>query len=440
MNPFNRILIQFSISLLALLGLPCQAQLDPPKRIALLIGNWDYDLNGKFDPKPSGDYVADLKNPCSDSDLVKRQLAKFEFEIHDYCNVDRATFNTRVADFANGLSNLPKGSIVFIFYSGHGMQYHGHAFTVPVLFRMDHAAFKKDGDLAQFKLLQKNANSVVEMLQKLPDDKNVALVVALDKCRDVPVDERVTYSEAVSIRTGPNTLIQYATTAGDKAPDNDGKGHSAYALVLAEELSKGGDIGDIMAAVGIRVWRLYDSGKRDTYAETNVGPAFSALKFSPLKVDMSAATPKAAATVSRKRQMVRDRYDGVTLDIFWCEGDGEKERYAFAMSLAHDIALRASEMGVGRVMVKPLSENVNNNDGYNVHRNIMRYDHAYPLERAMLFKIASAYPAGNFLPQRGVGVNGRATKNYVSAFVCGRLAEPINVAALERTGVQPVRH
>jgi hypothetical protein len=430
--PLKRILALVCIAVSMLLAFPCQAQSGPPKRVALLIGNWDYDQNGKFDPTPSGDYIADLKNPCSDSDLVKSQLAKFGFEIHDYCNVDQATFNARVADFASSLSDLPKGSIVFLFYSGHGMQYHGHAFTVPVLFRMDHAAFRKDDDLEQFKLLQKNANNVAEMLQKLPDDKNVALVVALDKCRDVPVDEKVTYSEAVSIRTGPNTLIQYATTAGDRTPDNDGKGHSAYALVLADELSKGGDIGDIMAAVGIRVWRLYDSGKRDTYAETNVGPAFSALKFNPLKTGMSAAPRNVAATVSRKRLMVRDRYDGVTLDIFWCEGDGEQARYAFATSLARDIAMRARELGVGRVMVKPLSQDMNNNNGYNVHRNIMRYDQAYPLEREMLFKIASAYPVGNFLPQRGVGVNGQATQNYVSAFVCGRLADGrADVAALE---------
>jgi len=422
-NPLKRALVLPYLFVSMLLAFPCQAQSGPPKRVALLIGNWDYDLNGKFDSRPSGDYIADLKNPCSDSDLVKNQLARFGFDIHDYCNVDRDTFNARVADFANSLSDLPKGSIVFLFYSGHGMQYHGHAFTVPVLFRMDHAAFKNDGDLKQFKLLQKNANNVADMLQKLPDDKNVALVVALDKCRDVPVDEKVTYSEAVSIRTGPNTLIQYATTAGDRTSDNDGKGHSAYALVLADELSKGGDIGDIMAAVGIRVWRLYDSGKRDTYAETNVGPAFSALKFNPLKAGMLAAPRDVAVTVSRKRQMVRDRYDGVTLDIFWCEGDGEQSRYAFATSLARDIATRASEFGVGRVMVKPLSQDTNSNNGYNVHRNIMRYDQDYPLEREMLFKIASAYPAGNFLPQRGVGVNGLATRNYVSAFVCGRLAE-----------------
>ena len=406
------------------------AQDSTPRRIALLIGNGDYNLNNKFDPEPIGNYVPDLRNPCRDTELIKRQLEKYGFEIFDYCNVDQKTFDTRSDSFSAGLTKLPKGSIVFVYYSGHGMQFHGRMFTVPVLFEMDPKAVNAFSDEEQFKFFSRNANDVGDLLEKLTDDKNVALIVAFDNCRDNPVNEKVAYNEAVSIRTAPNTLIQYATTPGDRAPDGDGsKGrNSAYAIVLGEELAKGGDIGDIMAQVSNRIWKIYDSGKRDTYAETNIGPAFAALTYTPLKVGDAgpprkspAETPPAPLT--RKKKLIRDVYDGVTLDIIWCEGEGEEERFSFASEMARKISEDSQKLGVGRIMLKPLSEDRNANDGYNVHRNLMRYDVKFPAEKVMLDMIAMdiRFRRGNFLTQRGVGVGGQPTPNYVSAFICGRL-------------------
>ena len=52
MHPLKRVLALLCIPVSLLLAFPCQAQSGPPKRVALLIGNWDYDQNGKFDPTP----------------------------------------------------------------------------------------------------------------------------------------------------------------------------------------------------------------------------------------------------------------------------------------------------------------------------------------------------------------------------------------------------
>lgn len=423
--------ILFCLVGLAAIASTVMAQDSTPRRIALLIGNEDYNLNHRFDPEPSENYVSDLRNPCRDTELIKHQLAKYGFEIFDYCNVDRKTFDERRDSFSANLAKLPKGSIVFVYYSGHGIQFHGRMFTVPVLFQIDHEAVNAFQDKEQFKFFSRNANDVGDLLEKLTHDKNVALIVAFDNCRDNPVDEKVAYNEAVSIRTAPNTLIQYATTPGDRTPDSDGsKGkNSAYAVVLSEELAKGGDIGDIMGKVGIRIWQIYDRGKRDTYAETNIGPAFAALKYTPLKVGDAgpgltpnrSPVPTISAPMIRKNKVIRNVYDGVSLDIIWCEGEGEEERFRFASMLARDISTRAHELGVGRIQLKPLSENKNAHGGYNVHRNLMRYDVEFPDEKSMLVKIAKAFPQGNFLPQRGVGVGGKPTPNYVSAFICGRL-------------------
>ena len=48
----------------------------------------------------------------------------------------------------------------------------------------------------------------------------------------------------------------------------------------------------------------------------------------------------------------------------------------------------------------------------------MRYDPVERKERTLLENMAAQFPDLALLPQRGVGVDGKPTKNYVSAFVC----------------------
>jgi hypothetical protein len=409
-----RLIFNLCLSILLLiLTTALQAQVVLPKRLALLIGNWDYNLNGSFDPTPSKNFVSDLRNPC-------RELIKFKFEIHDFCNLDKESFDRKVDAFAALQNKLPKKSIVFVYYAGHGLQHNGHEFAVPVMFQLNPEILKNANAEEQFKIFNKNANTISGMIQKLTDDPNIALVVALDKCRDGPLNASTAYNDAVSIRTGPNTLIQYATTAGDKTPDGVGR-NSEYALVLSSALSKGGDIGVVMARVNNELWIRYRGGNRDTYADTHAGPAFISLKYLPLDENVKQATP--APTTSpkpdRAYKMVRNIYDGVSLDMIWCEGEEADENFKLAASLAKKIASRAKELGVGRVQLKPLTVAKNLHDGYNVHRNLLRYDASLPSERELLVKIASEFPEANFLPQRGVGVAGKPTKNYVSAFICG---------------------
>ena len=72
---------------------------------------------------------------------------------------------------------------------------------------------------------------------------------------------------------------------------------------------------------------------------------------------------------------------------------------------------------------------VNGQHGYRVHMNIMRYDvptasqpsaliEALAKERPALFSLADRFQDAHFLPQPGVGVGGRPTVNYISAFLC----------------------
>lgn len=449
---------------------PVLAQSERAHRVALLIGNWDYNMNRKFDNERSDPFVSDLSNPCRDIERLRPLLERNRFKIHEYCNNDRTAFERNIDEFSNSTKELPKGSIVFVYYAGHGIQYLGQAFALPVLIRFDRNTIEQKHTKERLKFFKDNANSIARLLERLNDDDNIALVVALDNCRNSPfgedseerVDDEVVYNNAVSIRTRPNTLIQYATTAGERAGDSspDNPGNSPYAEVLSQEIAKGGDIGDIMSRVDVEIYKRYNSGKLDAYTETNAGPAFSALKHTPERAfdpiteaepSLRVAAPEAAvATVAnapapsarsapaalptglpstaaamrlRQKKVVRNIYDGTSLDIIWCEGPGEEDRFHFANWVAQDIASRAREFAIGRIQIKPLSQHKNENGRYNVSRNLMRYDIEYPDERKVLRRIAAAYPQGHFLPQRGIGVGGRPTQNYVSAFICERSAE-----------------
>ncbi|SDY23069.1 Uncharacterized protein, contains caspase domain [Lysobacter sp. yr284] len=478
MTPLRPLWIALA-SLACLCAAPCAlAQDAQPRRVALLVGNWDYNGNSQFDDGPSEPFASDLSNPCRDIERLRPVLEYNRFQVHEYCNNDRNKFEASVDAFSRATADLPKGSIVFVYYAGHGIQYLGQAFALPVLIKFDLQTLQQKHTKERLKFFKDNANSIARLLDRLNSDDGIALVVALDNCRNSPfeesaderVDDEAVYNNAVSIRTRPNTLIQYATTAGDRAGDRDpdDSGNSPYAMTLSRELAKGGDIGDVMSRVDVEIYKRYDSGKLDAYTESNAGPAFIALKhaperalaaFVPAAIDAGVAAaspaggapPAAAAAVRptaaaasaapamaeprsagaapvRRKQIVRNVYDGTSLDIIWCEGPGEEERYRFAAWIAGDLAARAKELGVGRIQVKPLAQDKNENGRYNVYRNLMRYDIEHPDERKVLRRIAAAYPQGHFLPQRGIGVGGKPTPNYVSAFVCERSATAVTGA------------
>lgn len=396
-----------------------------PRRIAILIGNWDYDLDKKFTDPTSAGYVSDLHNPCNDVTLIKRELDKAHFEIFDYCNVKQSEFTSRIQEFSTRLADLPKGSAVFVYYSGHGMQTAGRNFLIPVQFRWTPAEVNGMADSRQLEFFRTNANEVGALFRKLPDDPDIAVIVALDNCRDNPVEQKSAYNEAVSIRTPPNAVVFYATTAGDTTSDGgDGARNSDFARELAGQMATGRDLGDILSQTNIRIWQRFRAGRRDTYAELDTGPAFAAMRSLPLSVATPAAAPRPEApqtALPRKTVLVRNVYDGMSLDILWCEGPGEAARFAYARAFADALKGRAHEFKVGRIQLKPLSEDINDHGNYGVYRNLMRYDLVDPKEREVLMNIAQAFPDANFLLRRGIGVHGKPTPNYVSAFICGRV-------------------
>jgi len=419
----RRLSIVSLVGAIALGSSSVAAPAPPPVRIALLFGNSDYNMNGQIDSAPMGRFERDLPHTCQRVAAIKPKLAAAGFTVLDYCNLTHQQFEAAVDALKTKYPSMPRGSVVFVYYAGHGSQFYGNPFLLPVMFQ-EESGPDAASEKARLRYYRLNADELSYLFERLPGDPGVVAVVSLDNCRDDPTGDNGIYNNAVTIRSPNNAIVQYATSSGDTAPDDD-----SYATALVAELDARRDVRDIMARVNSRIYRQYMDGRRATIADTYPGAGITSLKPTPLGLPGGALPDGPNWTLTPSPTMAgpgapgeatfrREGTPGTKLDIFWCGGGPERQRYTYAKALAERIAARADEFGIGRLRIRFLSENKNFHQGFNVRNNLMRYDPKQPAERALLMKLSAAYPDGNFLPQPGKGHGGRDTAGYVSAFVC----------------------
>jgi hypothetical protein len=422
-------IIFYWLAALTLLLLAQPASAAPPApRVAFLVGNWDYDGNNQQTDAAVPNYLKDLTTPCKGTAQVEAQLKALDFAVSSYCNLTRSQFQDNFDAFSRGLAALPRGSIVFIYYAGHGAQYHGNVFSLPVAFDVDLAGLVQSPDAVRTKTLNTDANNISRILKSLPDSSTgIRVVLSIYACRDAPFPGEAAYNEDVMPEAGPNVLVQYSTTAGYQTPDE-----ITYADRLSQELAKGSDIATVITQVEGWYYREYDAGRRDSYPVMFTGAAFTSYKPEPLSLGVEHSAPQASSPIPMP--MGLDKNSKLTiqafiagrikLDFLWCQGEGGDQRFAQAMQIAQAVKERSKEFGVGRIRVLPLSVELNHHGNYNAYRNLMRYDAILPYEKPMLDKVARAFPDANFLPVRGVGVTRpgetkpKPTEYYVSAFLC----------------------
>ncbi|MDV6333065.1 caspase family protein [Asticcacaulis sp. 201] len=429
----------FLVSLVALTGTSTSAAV-APQRIALFISDWDYNLNRALDgpdEKGTGPFFDDLPISCRDDvplgglAAVRDQLQKFQFQITYVCNANQQGFADAFSKFAQTANALPPKSIVFIYYSGHGIQAYGNAFALPVRAakpQLDNAYNLRNGT-AQIAVASAIANDLQVSLAKIKQRADLAVVVVLDNCRNNPFKGSQAQldsgsNELVNIDTQKNVLIQYRTRPSEFSAAND-----AYSTILATELSRGGDIGAVMQAADDKLTSLYSAGALGDEPTLNGARLFSAsdgfyLTEAPPPTVLSSGKVRAKLMRASYWNLVPDpseRLKLVDMRVLWCQGPGEVERRVYAEQFANFLRLNAKDLDIKSVVVVPLSQALNDFGGYgHVRRNIMRYDNA--AEAAALTKIARAYPDGEFLPQKGKGKGGRPTHS-VSALVCGAAPE-----------------
>ena len=218
MKKSQRIIIPLIFLLFVFPALAFSGAVDPNKeyRVALVIGNSAYE-NAK------------LKNPVNDANDIATALTDLGFEVVLGTNLNRDQIKQKVAEFS---PMLKKADIGFFYFAGHGLQYNGENFLVPLAF-----------DIGQEKDIPYESLSTAQILNKMDKAGNGVNIVVLDACRNNPYKENFQSAsrglkqsqnrgikrsekagQGLSRINGPSgSFIAYATAPGNVAADGTGK-------------------------------------------------------------------------------------------------------------------------------------------------------------------------------------------------------------------------
>jgi formylglycine-generating enzyme required for sulfatase activity/uncharacterized caspase-like protein len=216
--------VQIKISLFFLPFLLSYTVLFSQKRIALIIGNAEYEGSAR------------LKNPVRDAELIASSLKNCKFQVILRNNLDLRNLVKAVDSFSRKIRQSPS-CIALFYYSGHGLQHNGENYIIPL-----HSALENniDPDL-EIKKECFQINEVLLAMQKAGAQMNI---IILDACRDDPMSPSLGRGMgekglAVMSSVSDNTFIIYSTAPGRVAEDGAGK-NSVFTQTLAKHILDSG--------------------------------------------------------------------------------------------------------------------------------------------------------------------------------------------------------
>jgi len=170
------------------------------KRLALVIGNSDYQYGGE------------LANPVNDARSMEQVLKAVGFDVIKYENLDQKMMRQAIDNFGNLLKNYDVG---LFFYAGHGVQAKGFNYLIPV-----------DAALASEEDVEYNCVRADRVLGKMEATANKTNIVIFDACRNNPFERSWTRSptgKGLAFMNAPTgSLIAYSTSPGNTASDGSG--------------------------------------------------------------------------------------------------------------------------------------------------------------------------------------------------------------------------
>jgi len=216
---FRILLVAFSLFFAGVVS--AQAE----KRVALLIGNGAYS---------SG---AQLINPRNDVEALRVALKGAGFDFIDaQADLNRASMVRALRNF----EEKAQGSdIAVVFYSGHGIEFNGQNYLIPVDAKLD-----SDRDIDDETL------SLDRVLRAIDGATKLKLVL-LDACRDNPFNNSMKRSLTRSVvsrglarvdAADANMLIAYAAAPGQLALDGDGRNSPFTSALVKHLLTPGLDV------------------------------------------------------------------------------------------------------------------------------------------------------------------------------------------------------
>jgi uncharacterized caspase-like protein len=198
------------------------------RRIALVIGNADYEHSGK------------LKNPANDAELMAKTLESLDFTVIKKLNATKTDMEKTIYEFSKRLGEY---NVALFYYAGHGIQVNGVNYLLPIDAVLD------DLIAAEFEAI--DVGTVVSQFERYPDNTNI---VILDACRNNPFKSFSRGGEAgfKAIPAPSGTIIAFATGEGATASDGYGE-NGLYTSKLVSEMKKPIRIEDVFINTRIKV-------------------------------------------------------------------------------------------------------------------------------------------------------------------------------------------
>ncbi|MCG8442132.1 MAG: caspase family protein, partial [Caulobacterales bacterium] len=165
---------------------------DPP-RFAFLVGNNNYR------------FVAPLANPVNDARLIAEELEAVGFEVFLHEDITRAEVEPALEAFGDALRAAPSPPFVVIYYAGHGVEYLGENYLIPV-----------DAKVRGADELREQSVNAAGLMKRLMDAPGLVRFVIFDACRDNPFPELDLGGGKGGLArmetSQPNIFIGYATS------------------------------------------------------------------------------------------------------------------------------------------------------------------------------------------------------------------------------------
>lgn len=201
MNTIKPLVRALLLLALAVLGQTALAQAATEKRMALLIGNSNYDS-------------APLSNPGNDVRDMGAALQAAGFETVQKEDLDAEGMKAAIRDFGERMKK-DRQAAGFVFFAGHGIQVNGRNFLLPV-----GRKYKSEQDVENFGL------DISFIMRRLEEASGRISVVILDACRNNPFynpKSRTSVRGLAPMDAPSGSLVAFSTAPGTEASDGSGR-------------------------------------------------------------------------------------------------------------------------------------------------------------------------------------------------------------------------
>ncbi|MBF0225566.1 MAG: caspase family protein [Desulfobacterales bacterium] len=192
-------------------GIPV-GQTKTQKRVALVIGNSDYESSP-------------LTNPKNDAADISSKLKQLGFDVILIINANKRTIYKAIDEFG---VKLKIADIGLFFYAGHGMQINGANYIIPI-----GAYITNENDV------ELEGVDVRRILGRMEVAENDVNLIFLDACRDNPFKRsfRSTAAGLAKMDAPKGTFIAFATSPDNVASDGNGR-NSPFTKHLLANISQ----------------------------------------------------------------------------------------------------------------------------------------------------------------------------------------------------------